>query len=204
MYIEPRQTGWIEVICGPMFSGKTEELIRRLRRALFAKQQVQVFKPRIDTRYAEVEIVSHSKQRLSAQPIGDASEILTMDLADLDVVAIDEAQFFGSNIVDVVQQLANKGIRVIVAGLDQDFRGEPFGPMPHLLAIAEFVTKSLAICMVCGDPAGRSQRISKQTRKVLLGAEDAYEARCRRCHACETGLPGQPTLFDTPESTLPV
>ena len=177
----PRNTGWIEVVCGCMFSGKTEELIRRLRRAQIAKQKVVVFKPKIDTRYSQEHIVSHSEQSLNAQVIEDASEILAL-AGDAQVVGIDEGQFFKANIVEVCNQLADQGKRVIVAGLDQDFKGNPFEPMPQLLAIAEYITKTLAICVVCGNPADRTQRKSEQHERVVVGAKDLYEARCRYCH----------------------
>ena len=178
-----------------MFSGKTEELIRRLRRAVYAKQKVEIYKPKIDTRYAELEVVSHSQLRVKAHPIDDANEILDLVDDDTRVVGVDEAQFFDNELVSVVNRLANRGIRVIVAGLDQDFRGVPFEPMPALLAIAEFVTKSLAICMVCGNPAGRSQRLVREGDQVVLGAGETYEARCRRCHSLDEPLPQQERLF---------
>jgi thymidine kinase len=177
----PRNTGWIEVVCGCMFSGKTEELIRRLRRAQIAKQKVVVFKPKIDIRYSSEHIVSHSEQSLNATVIEDAKEILAQ-VGNAQVVGIDEGQFFKANIVDVCNQLANRGKRVIVAGLDQDYKGNPFEPMPQLLAIAEYITKTLAICVVCGNPADRTQRKSEQHELVVVGAKDLYEARCRYCH----------------------
>ena len=173
--------GQIEVICGPMFSGKTEELIRRLRRALIARRKVQVFKPRLDTRYHPEQVVSHSQQRMVSTVIGSAAEIMQKLAPDVDVVGIDEVQFLGPEVVPVVKQLADRGLRVVVAGLDQDFRGEPFDPMPALLAEAEYITKELAICVVCGNPAGRSQRTIAEEDRVVVGAEDAYEPRCRRC-----------------------
>ncbi len=191
----PRDIGWIEVICGPMFSGKTEELIRRLRRAVYARQKVAIFKPKLDTRYAAIEIVSHSKQSLTAQPVAKSDEILERTNADTAVVGIDEAQFLDAGLVEVCQKLADRGVRVIVAGLDQDFRGVPFEPMPALLAVAEFVTKSLAICTTCGNPAGRSQRLIREAERVVLGATEAYEARCRRCHTVGDAPPVQPRLF---------
>lgn len=179
-----------------MFSGKTEELIRRLRRAVYARQRVEIYKPAIDTRYAELEIVSHSRLSLKARPVAHADDILQAVATDVEVVGVDETQFFDRAIVDVAQQLARRGVRVILAGLDQDFRGLPFEPMPELLAIAEFVTKTLAICMVCGNPAGRSQRLIRDNDKVLLGASESYEARCRRCHSIEPEAPvEQPRLF---------
>lgn len=177
----PRNTGWIEVVCGCMFSGKTEELIRRLRRAQIAKQKVAVFKPRIDNRYSSEHIVSHSEQSLVSQVVDDAEEILSA-AGDAQVVGIDEGQFFKANIVNVCEELANQGKRVIVAGLDQDYRGKPFDPMPQLLAIAEYITKTLAICVVCGNPADRTQRKTAQSELVVVGAKDIYEARCRKCH----------------------
>jgi thymidine kinase len=176
----PRNAGWIEVICGCMFSGKTEELIRRLRRAQIGKQKVAIFKPRIDTRYSPEHIVSHSEQSLHSQTVEDASEIL-LEIGDAQVVGVDEAQFFKLNLVDVCESLANQGKRVIVAGLDQDYRGKPFEPIPQLLAVAEYITKTLAICVVCGNPADRTQRKTQQQARVLVGAKDIYEARCRVC-----------------------
>ena len=177
----PRNTGWIEVICGCMFSGKTEELIRRLRRAQIAKQKVVVFKPKIDVRYSPEHIVSHSEQFLDAKVIEDAAEILRQ-AGDAQVVGIDEGQFFKANLVEVCNHLADQGKRVIIAGLDQDYKGNPFEPMPQLLAIAEYITKTLAICVVCGNPADRTQRKSEQHERVVVGAKDLYEARCRSCH----------------------
>jgi len=176
----PRQTGWIEVVCGCMFSGKTEELIRRARRAEIAKQKVAIFKPRIDNRYSAQHIVSHSEQSLTSTVVDDAMEILELSKG-AQVVGVDEGQFFKANLVDVCEQLANEGKRVIVAGLDQDYRGKPFEPMPQLLAVAEYITKTLAICMVCGNPADRTQRKTHQADRVVVGAKDIYEARCRHC-----------------------
>nr|BCX00716.1 MAG: thymidine kinase [Bacteroidota bacterium] len=173
-------TGWIEVICGGMFSGKTEELIRRLKRAQIARQRVAVFKPRIDTRYAPDAVVSHSEQALPSMVVASAREI--MDLArEAQVVGIDEGQFFGAELVEVCQLLAQEGKRVIVAGLDMDYRGQPFEPIPQLLAIAEYITKLHAICVRCGAPAQFSQRLISRADRVLLGAADLYEPRCRRC-----------------------
>jgi thymidine kinase len=173
--------GWIEVICGSMFSGKSEELIRRLRRAQIARQRVQIFKPRIDTRYAEDHIVSHSEQKIASQVVTDSKEI--MDFIDIrtEVIGIDEVQFFDKEIVSVCNRLADMGKRVIVAGLDQDYMGRPFDPMPQLLAIAEYITKTLAICVRCGNPANRTQRLIQSEERVVVGAADIYEARCRRC-----------------------
>lgn len=176
----PRDTGWIEVICGCMFSGKTEELIRRLRRAQIAKQKVSIFKPKIDIRYSSEHIVSHNEQALIARVVDDASEIPAL-AGDSQVVGIDEAQFFKENLVEVCELLANREKRVIVAGLDQDYRGKPFDPMPQMLAIAEYITKTLAICVICGNPADRTQRKGEHHERVLVGAKDLYEARCRRC-----------------------
>jgi len=177
----PHNTGWIEVVSGCMFSGKTEELIRRLRRAKFAKLNVKVFKPKIDNRYSVDEIVSHSDQALPSIMIEKSEEILNL-VKDADIVGIDEAQFFDDNIVSVAVKLAELGKRVIVTGLDMDFRGEPFGPMPTLLAIAEYVTKPKAICVVCGSPATMTQRITDSKETVDVGATDKYEARCRKHH----------------------
>jgi len=172
--------GWIEVICGSMFSGKTEELIRRLRRAQIARQKVEIFKPRIDLRYSDDHLVSHNQQRIPSRSVAAARDILD-HAAEAQVLGIDEAQFFDMTLVDVCRQLAAQGRRVIVAGLDKDYRGIPFEPIPQLLAEAEYITKTLAICMKCGNPANYTQRISKSTERVLLGATDLYEARCRSC-----------------------
>jgi len=181
----PRNVGWIEVICGSMFSGKTEELIRRLKRAQIGKQEVQIFKPVLDDRYDAERIVSHSLQRLESVCIERAEEILRLVKPKTQVVGIDEVQFLGPEVVPVCESLANSGRRVIVAGLDQDYKGKPFEPMPHLMAIAEYVTKELAICVVCGNPANRSQRIVSRNDRVVVGAAGAYEARCRKCHVVE-------------------
>jgi len=177
----PKDTGWIEIITGCMFSGKTEELIRRLRRAEIAKQKVKIFKPLIDTRYSDKSIVSHNEQSLPSILIKDIKEVQNQS-DDAQVVAIDEAQFFSADIMMVCNQLAMKGKRVIVAGLDQDYRGVPFEPMPQLLAIAEYITKHLAICVVCGNPADKTQRKTASSERVIVGAADIYEARCRQCH----------------------
>ncbi len=176
-----KDVGWIEVIVGSMFSGKTEELIRRLRRAEIAKQEVAIFKPVIDDRYSRDHIVSHSEQKFRSQSVRNEREILEL-LGNAHVVAIDEGQFFGPGIIQVCQELANKGKRVIVAGLDQDYRGEPFEPMPQLMAIAEYVTKTLAICMKCGNPANKTQRTTDAASRVLIGEKNLYEARCRNCY----------------------
>ena len=180
-HLIPKDTGWIEVIAGCMFSGKTEELIRRLRRAQIAKQNVKIFKPKIDTRYSENSIVSHSEQSLPSILISDANDILKFS-GDAHVIGIDEAQFFNTDLIDVCSKLADNGKRVIVAGLDQDYTGSPFEPMPQLLAMAEYITKTLAICVVCGNPADRTQRKTTSSERVIVGAADIYEARCRKCH----------------------
>ena len=174
-------SGWIEVICGSMFSGKTEELIRRIRRAQIANQRVMIFKPVIDNRYSKTEIVSHDRNSIISTPVENAMLILEM-VDNAEVVGIDEAQFFDKALVGVVRTLANKGLRVIVAGLDMDFQGKPFGVMPDLLANAEFITKVLAICQVCGNVANFSYRLDKANdEQVLVGEKDNYEPRCRRC-----------------------
>ena len=175
-------TGWIEVITGSMFSGKSEELIRRLRRAQIARQQVQVFKPQFDTRYSERHITSHSDLRLESESVATSRELLEAVRRGTEVIGIDEGQFFDADLPAVCDSLADSGRRVIVAGLDQDYLGKPFEPMPQLLAIAEYITKTLAICMTCGGPAHRTQRLVESTDRVLLGAHGRYEARCRRCH----------------------
>ncbi len=180
-HLMPKDTGWIEVITGCMFSGKTEELIRRLRRAQIAKQQVKIFKPKIDTRFADDSIVSHSEQSLPSIQIKDINDAMELS-DDAQVIGIDEAQFFSEEIINVCTGLADKGKRVIVAGLDQDYRGIPFEPIPHLLAIAEYITKSLAICVECGNPADKTQRKTTSSERVIVGASDIYEARCRKCH----------------------
>jgi len=173
--------GWIEVICGGMFSGKTEELLRRVRRARIARQAVQLFKPRLDVRYAEEWVVSHSDQRLVAEPVVDAAELLARVRPETRVVGVDEVQFLGAPVVAVLQTLADRGVRVICAGLDQDYRGRPFEPVPTLMAVAESVTKEQAICARCGGPACRSQRLVAQEGRLLLGGAEAYEPRCRGC-----------------------
>jgi len=188
MHPSPRNTGWIEVICGPMFSGKTEELIRRLVRAQIARQHVEIFKPQIDQRYAKTEIVSHSRQVIPSRLIESPYEILD-HARDADVVGVDEAQFLGLNLVEVVQQLADSGKRVIIAGLDTDYRGIPFEPVPQLLCIAEYIDKTLAICMQCGNPAKHTQRIVESSERVLVGAREAYEPRCRKCFVPPSPIP---------------
>ncbi|MEO0582294.1 MAG: thymidine kinase [Bacteroidota bacterium] len=176
-----QKSGWIEVVCGSMFSGKTEELIRRLRRAQIANQRVEIFKPAIDTRYSKDQVVSHNQNAIHSTPVSSAQQIPLL-ASGVEVVGIDEAQFFDMGLVPVVEELANQGIRVIVAGLDMDFSGKPFGPMPMLLAKAEFVTKVHAICQVCGSLANYSYRIESDKNQVLLGEKDAYEPRCRTCY----------------------
>jgi len=183
-----KNVGWIEVICGSMFSGKSEELIRRVHRVQIAKKKVQVFKPTIDNRFAIQYIYSHNGSKIKAINISQPKELLEKLDPDTEVIAIDEAQFYSDDIVSICQKLADEGKRIIIAGLDQDFRGEPFGPMPKLLAIAEYISKLQAICMVCGNPASRTQRmVNGKPAKysdptILVGAKETYEARCRKCH----------------------
>ena len=175
--------GWIEVVCGSMFSGKTEELLRRIKRATFANQQVELFKPAIDIRYDEEEVVSHDANSMQSTPVHNSAEILLyVNMDTVQVVGIDEVQFFDDGIVDVCNKLANNGIRVIVAGLDMDYLGKPFGCMPQLLAVAEYVTKTHAICVKCGDLAQFSHRLVASDRQVLLGEKDSYEPLCRHCY----------------------
>ncbi|MFC0301713.1 thymidine kinase [Virgibacillus soli] len=187
MYVM-KQSGWVEVICGSMFSGKSEELIRRIRRATYGKLTVKVFKPAIDNRYADEAIVSHNGTSVIAEPICNSMDILERMEDKVDVVGIDEVQFFDENIIQVIDELANSGVRVIAAGLDTDFRGEPFGPMPQLMALAESVTKLNAICPVCGSPASRTQRLINEKPAsyddpiILVGASESYEPRCRHHH----------------------
>ena len=182
MFLEnASRKGWIEVICGSMFSGKTEELIRRLKRARYANQKVEIFKPRIDVRYSEEEVVSHDANAIRSTPVDSPRNILLMT-SEVDVVGIDEAQFFDEGLIDVCNQLANNGIRVIVAGLDMDFRGIPFGPMPGLCAIADEVSKVHAICVKCGQLASFSHRTVKNDKQVLLGETEEYEPLCRECY----------------------
>ncbi|MCP5463793.1 MAG: thymidine kinase [Deltaproteobacteria bacterium] len=173
--------GWIELVCGPMFSGKTEELIRRLRRAQIAKQRVAIFKPRIDDRYSDSYIVSHTQMKLESYIIDDPKEILNLSY-DAHAIGIDEAQFFDERLIPICRKMAIGGKRVIVAGLDKDYRGLPFGSMPLLMTEAEYVTKLLSICVKCGNPANFSQRISTDSQTVVVGETDKYEARCRRCY----------------------
>ena len=186
--------GWIEVIAGSMFSGKSEELIRRLRRARIARQRVQVFKPRIDTRYSRDHIVSHSEMRHESATVESAAELLALVEPNTQVVGIDEGQFFDNELVGVVNELAGRGLRVIVAGLDQDYTGKPFEPMPQLLAVAEYITKTHAICVRCGQPANYSQRTFESEERVAVGASGMYEARCRRCFVPHAD---QPTTYMT-------
>ncbi|MCD7034688.1 thymidine kinase [Metabacillus sp. GX 13764] len=187
MYVM-KQSGWLEVICGSMFSGKSEELIRRVRRAQYAKQNIKVFKPSIDNRYSEEEVVSHNGTTIMGMPVAASIEILSHVTDEVDLVAIDEVQFFDEDVLEVVSRLADHGHRVIVAGLDQDFRGEPFGIMPNLMAVAETVTKLQAVCSVCGSPASRTQRLingkpaSYDDPIILVGASESYEPRCRHHH----------------------
>jgi len=192
MFIEPHieaaKKGWVEVICGSMFSGKTEELLRRIRRATIANKSVKIFKPDIDKRYHEVQITSHDQNAIKAITIGKSSEILPL-AGDAEVIAIDEAQFFDEQLTDVCEQLALKGARVIIAGLDLDFKGHPFGPMPQLLAIAEYITKLHAICVVCGNIASRSFRKVPTGNRVMIGEMNIYEPRCRVCF--EKGMGGR-------------
>jgi thymidine kinase len=184
--------GWVEAICGPMFSGKSEELIRRLRRATIARKRVQVFKPALDDRYSDSEIVTHADIRMRSEPVNSSSEILAKLDWRTQVVGVDESNFFGPHLAEVANQLADSGKQVIIAGLDTDYMGRPFTPMPELLAIAESITKTLAICMRCGAPAKHTQRLVESNELILVGAEGAYEARCRRCF--EPGIPRQELL----------
>lgn len=185
MFIEPNMSGerrgWIEVVCGSMFSGKTEELIRRLKRAKIANLKVEIFKPAIDTRYDETQVISHDANAIQSTPIDNSQTILLL-ATDVDVVGIDEAQFFDAEIMHVCETLAARGTRVIVAGLDMDYQGKPFGPMPQLLAIADFITKLHAICVKCGNIASISYRKTAQEGQLLLGEKDVYEPRCRKCY----------------------
>ncbi len=193
MFLEPhfkgQRSGWIEVICGSMFSGKTEELIRRLKRAKIANQKVEIFKPKVDTRYDEVKVVSHDANAILATPLEHSSKLLEYTVKNdsygegVNVIGIDEAQFFDKDLTDVCQKLALKGIRVIIAGLDMDYRGEPFGPIPQLLAVAEYITKVHAICTHCGNLATHSYRKIANNQQVMLGEKDTYEPRCRTCYA---------------------
>ncbi|HTM05592.1 MAG TPA: thymidine kinase [Vicinamibacterales bacterium] len=190
---QPHQ-GWIEVIVGSMYSGKSEELIRRLRRAQIARQKVQIFKPAIDVRYATDQIVSHSEMRIPSTSVRTARELLATVAPDTEVIGIDEGQFFDQELPMIANTLADQGKRVIIAGLDQDYLGKPFEPMPQLLAIAEYITKTHAICMVCGNPANHTQRLVASGDRVLVGAQGVYEARCRVCF--------DPLLAGTPASSV--
>lgn len=187
MHQFPHGSGWIEVICGSMFAGKTQELIRRLRLATLARQKVQVFKHKLDARYAREDLVSHDRIRIPSVPVRRAEDIVDRVRAGTQVVGIDEAHFFTGRIASVCQTLADRGLRIIVAGLDQDYRAKPFESMARLMAVAEQVDKYLAICLVCGGPAGRSQRVSEGRRRIDVGHADKYEARCRRCFRPERG-----------------
>jgi thymidine kinase len=180
-----QEAGWIEVVCGSMFSGKTEELIRRLKRAKIAKMKVEIFKPAVDTRYDEVKVVSHDRNEISSTPVQTSSNILLL-ANDIEVVGIDEAQFFDDELPQVCNELANRGIRVIVAGLDMDFKGKPFGPMPQIMATAEYVTKVHAICMQCGKLAHISHRTVINEKLVMLGETESYEPLCRTCYSKAT------------------
>ena len=180
MTLTPKTGGWIELICGPMFSGKTEELIRRLIRAQIAKQKVSIFKPTTDDRYSEDYIVSHNKRKIKSINVVEPTEILQHKEIS-DVFGIDEAQFFPNSIIEVTNELAQSGKRIVIAGLEKDYKGNPFGPMSNLMVSAEYVTKVLAICVKCGEPANFSQRISKEQNQVVVGETDKYEARCRNC-----------------------
>lgn len=194
--------GWVELICGSMFSGKTEELIRRIRRAEIAKQRVQVFKPRLDDRYHEARVASHNGLQMEAIAVESAPEILDALVDDVSVVAVDEVQFFDWAVADVVETLADRGVRVIVAGLDTDFRGEPFGPMPLLMAQAEIVDKLTAICVKCTAPASRTQRLIDgepayyEDPVIMVGAQEMYEARCRHCHEVPRRSQQEPTTLN--------
>jgi thymidine kinase len=185
MFLEPhyrgQRSGWIEVVCGSMFSGKTEELIRRLKRAKIANQRVEIFKPQLDTRYDDARVVSHDANSILSVPVDHSSKLLPL-AQGYEVIGIDEAQFFDLGLADVCQALALQGVRIIVAGLDMDYRGKPFGPMPALLAVAEYITKVHAICPHCGNLATHSYRLSPDSSDILLGEKDLYEPRCRTCY----------------------
>jgi len=186
MFLEPhfkgQRSGWIEVVCGSMFSGKTEELIRRLKRARIANQVVEIYKPQVDTRYDEEKVVSHDSNSILSIPVGHSSDILKVS-DEVNVVGVDEAQFFDEGITDVCQELAQRGIRVILSGLDMDYLGKPFGPMPALLSVAEYITKLHAICSHCGNLATHSYRLVPNESQVVLGEKESYEARCRTCYS---------------------
>ncbi len=201
MHHVPKDIGWIEVICGSMFSGKTEELIRRVRRAQYARQRTQLFKPAVDDRYAEAAIASHDRRSLECVPLVRIRDVVEHLLPDTEVVGFDEAQFFEDELVEVCERLADDGRRVIVAALDQDYLGRPFGVIPHLLCVAEYVTKNLAICVRCGNPANRSQRLRGSRETIQVGAGDSYEPRCRACFRAE--VIGQEELMGMEESPRP-
>ncbi|MBK8014779.1 MAG: thymidine kinase [Deltaproteobacteria bacterium] len=186
--LQPSAAGWIEVICGPMFSGKTEELIRRLRRAEIAQQKVQIFKPITDDRYSKSDVVSHDAQRIGARPVAVSADILACLEEGTAVVGVDEAQFFDPDIVHVLDEIARRGLRVVVAGLDTDYRSSPFEPMPALMATAEYVTKLMAVCLRCGSPANRTLRHGFSEPRVEVGAGERYTALCRRCYADASAL----------------
>jgi thymidine kinase len=195
--------GWIEVIVGSMFSGKSEELIRRLRRAQIARQKVQIFKPAIDIRYADDHIVSHSEMRIASRPVPSSRQLVERVDTDTEVVGIDEGQFFDLELPMICNTLADQGKRVIVAGLDQDYLGKPFEPMPQLLAIAEYITKTHAICMVCGNPANHTQRLVASGDRVLVGAQGLYEARCRVCFDPLLAGPPSADVLQNPKTQIP-
>lgn len=201
MFLEPhfkgQRSGWIEVICGSMFSGKTEELLRRLRRARIAGQEVALFKPALDNRYHQTDVVSHDANAMPSLPIQKAAQMTDL-CADADVVGIDEAQFFDLDLPKYCQEMALRGQRIIVAGLDMDYKGQPFGPMPAMLAVAEYITKLHAICMHCGNLATHSYRLLNHDAQVLVGETDAYEARCRTCFAMGNILRLKPRTKETP------
>jgi thymidine kinase len=200
-HIPPRAgSGWIEVIVGSMYSGKTEELIRRLRRAQIARQRVEIFKPVIDDRYAKDQIVSHSELRIPSRAVKSAKDVLRW-AHEAHVIGIDEGQFLGPGLLDVCERLARQGKRVIVAGLDQDYMGQPFEPMPQLLAVAEYITKTLAICMVCGAPANRTYRKVARGGRVVVGGADLYEARCRRCFDLGRKAQAAAPIHEFPEAS---
>jgi thymidine kinase len=192
MDIFTERLGWIEAICGPMFSGKSEELIRRLRRAMIARKRVQVFKPAIDDRYSIDEIVSHGDSRMKSEVVAEPADILRKLDWRTQVVGVDEANFLGAGLIEIANQLADSGKQVIIAGLDTDYMGRPFAPMPDLLALAESITKTLAICVRCGNPAKHTQRLVESESLIVVGAAGIYEARCRRCF--EPGVPKQELL----------
>lgn len=206
--MQPTRGGWIEVVCGSMFSGKSEELMRRLRRAQIARQRVAVYKPLLDNRYDATDVVSHDGTRLSGLAVETPSEILRLS-GEAEVVGIDEAQFFDGSIVEVCMRLADQGKRVVVAALDQDFKNEPFGPMPQLLCVAEFVDKLQAICQVCAGPATRTQRLidgrpaSADEPVIKIGAQESYEPRCRECHELPSGRPARELTDDAARGAAP-